>query len=239
VGTVTAGNETFVLVEDVAKGETRQVRAGESVFGYTVRAAGVDDAVLERDGRTYKVAMGEGKANVPIRSAMAGRGFNPAVGAPNMNGAAFPLASPAMPGGIPDLANMSSDQRRQWFDQWRNSLGNMSPEQQEQARQQMRDYWRQQAGGGGGGFGGSGGDRGGDRRFNPNGGGGFGGGDRGGNFGGGGDRRFGSTGGFGGGGDLRFSFGTDARGSGRGGQSYSIIATPGGVYALEGRGRGR
>lgn len=186
VGSVQVGNELYVLVEDLAKGETRYVKAGESAFGYTVKAASIDDATLERDGQTYKVAMGEGKVGTPVRAGaggfVPGRTFTP-TGAP-LPGA--PMANPAFPGGgIPDLANMSSEQRRQWFEQWRQSFQNMTPEQQEQARQQMREYWRQRAEQGGlGGLGGGGRD-GGDRRFNSN--------------------FDGSRGGFGG--DRRFSFG--------------------------------
>ncbi len=159
VGMVQMGNEMFALVEDVTKGETRFVRAGESAFGYTVKAARGDDAVLERDGQTFAVAMGENKVAAPIRPGMGMvRTFTPGGGAmPGMMGAPpAPTVNTAnFAGGIPDLANMNSDQRRQWFEQWRQSFQNMTPEQQEQARQQMRDYWRQRAEQGG--FGGGGG----------------------------------------------------------------------------------
>ncbi|MCS6862827.1 MAG: hypothetical protein NZT92_21190, partial [Abditibacteriales bacterium] len=72
VGSVRVGDELYVLVEDLAKGETRYVKAGESAFGYTVKAANVDDATLERDGQTFKVAMGEGKVSTPIRPSRGG-----------------------------------------------------------------------------------------------------------------------------------------------------------------------
>jgi hypothetical protein len=184
VGSVRVGDELYVLVEDLAKGDTRYVKAGDSAFGYTVKAASIDDATLERDGQTYKVAMGEGKVGAPVRAgAGMGRTFTP-MGGPMPPPGAPPMANPAFPGGgIPDLANMSSDQRRQWFDQWRQSFQNMSPEQQEQARQQMRDYWRQRSDQGGLGGSGGGGRDGGGSRFNSD----------------------GNRGGFGG--ERRFSFG--------------------------------
>jgi hypothetical protein len=166
VGSVRVGDELYVLVEDLAKGETRYVKAGDSAFGYTVKAASIDDATLERDGQTYKVAMGEGKVGAPVRAGaggfVPGRTFTPMGGQMMPSSGAPPMANPAFPGGIPDLANMSSEQRRQWFEQWRQSFQSMSPEQQEQARQQMRDYWRQRFEQGGFGSGRDGGDR----RFN-------------------------------------------------------------------------
>ncbi len=218
VGSVRVGDELYVLVEDLAKGDTRYVKAGESAFGYTVKAAGIDDATLERDGQTFTVAMGEGKVGAPVRAGaggfIPGRTFTP-VGAPPPPGA--PMANPAFPGGgIPDLANMSSDQRRQWFEQWRQSFQNMSPEQQEQARQQMRDYWRQRAEQGGfSGFGG-GGPGGGDRRFNFDG-----------NRGGfGGERRFS----FGGGQPTQLMMGSSVTSGGR--EATVIMSSPGSGTAV-------
>ncbi|MCS6860208.1 MAG: hypothetical protein NZT92_07805 [Abditibacteriales bacterium] len=154
VGAVRVGDDLYVLVEDVARGETRYVRAGESAFGYTVQSADADNAALARGGRTFVVALGENKPSAPMRStADAGRTPPLSSGQPSVNPA------PSNSGGLPDFASMTGEQRRQWFDQWRQSLQNLPPEQQEQMRQQMREYMRNIGGFGGlGSLGGVGGD---------------------------------------------------------------------------------
>ena len=150
VGAVRVSDDLYVLVEDVTKGETRYVRAGESVFGYTVKSADVDNAVLVRDGKTFVVALGENKPGIPIRSTADTSRTPPATGVPSgSNGQSPANTTQNDGGGMPNFANMTGEQRRQWFDQLRQSLQNMSPEQQEQMRQQMREYMR-----GLGGFGG-------------------------------------------------------------------------------------
>ncbi len=68
VGSVKVGDEWHALVEEAATGKTCFVRVGESAFGYTVEAVGMDNAVLERDGQTFTVAVGENKVNTPLRS---------------------------------------------------------------------------------------------------------------------------------------------------------------------------
>jgi hypothetical protein len=69
VGAVQVGSEWYALVEDLTTGEARFVREGESAFGYNVKAVGADNAVLERDGQTLTVTMGENKVAAPIHSA--------------------------------------------------------------------------------------------------------------------------------------------------------------------------
>lgn len=160
VGAVRVGDDLYVLVEDAAKGETRYIRAGESAFGYTVKSADVDNAVLVRDGQTFMVALGENKPGMPIHStADAGR-TPPATSASSGSNGQPPANATQNDGGrMPDFASMTGEQRRQWFDQLRQSLQNMPPEQQEQMRQQMREYMRNFGGFGGPppGFGGVGG----------------------------------------------------------------------------------
>ncbi len=151
VGAVRVGDDLYVLVEDVTKGETRYVRAGESAFGYTVKSADVDNAVLVRDGKTFVVALGENKPGIPIRSTADTGRTPPAPGiSSGSNGQPPANATQNNSGGMPDFANMTGEQRRQWFDQLRQSLQDMPPEQQEQVRQQIREYMR-----GMGGFGGA------------------------------------------------------------------------------------
>jgi hypothetical protein len=166
VGAVRVGDDLYVLIEDVAKGETRYVRAGESAFGYTVKSADVDNAVLARDGKTFTVALGENKSNSPIRlTTDTGRTPSAPGVSSGSNGQPPANATQNDGGGMPDFANMTGEQRRQWFDQLRQSLQNMPPEQQEQMRQQIREYMRGMGGfggppppgfGGQGGFGGAG-----------------------------------------------------------------------------------
>jgi hypothetical protein len=128
VGTVQVGNDWFALMEDVGKGETRTVRAGESAFGYTVKSVNADGAVLEREGKTFTVVLGENKAATPIRLQPGTlRTLNSTNSPPPAGGTpasmTLPVDSLNFSGNIPNLSNVSSEERQQTFEDWQRQGG--------------------------------------------------------------------------------------------------------------------
>lgn len=66
VGVVWSNGEAQVLVEDFGRGAAQYIRVGESAFGYRVVQVTEDGAVLERNGREFHLALGQGKSDVPV-----------------------------------------------------------------------------------------------------------------------------------------------------------------------------
>lgn len=74
VGAVHFDGIRHAVMEDFGRGETRFVRVGDSAFGY--RLARIEDAhaTLERDGKTFRLALGDNK---PERGVRGGSGGGP------------------------------------------------------------------------------------------------------------------------------------------------------------------
>jgi hypothetical protein len=67
VGSLQIENEWYALIEDLVSKDTGFVRVGESAFDYTLKAATADGVVLERDGRTFTMTIGENKVIAPVK----------------------------------------------------------------------------------------------------------------------------------------------------------------------------
>jgi hypothetical protein len=133
-GIVETTDGLLVLVESISTKHGEFVGVGEQAFGFTVKSVGPDSVTLARGSQTYELRLGAKE--------IGGDTTTPAAPAAPATPAA-PEASTSPPAGMPNFGGMSSDQRRQAFQNWWNGMS-------EQDRQRFRD----RRGGGGGGFGG-------------------------------------------------------------------------------------
>jgi len=128
------------LVEQISTRRGEFVAPGEQAFGFTVKTISAGVVTLAQGPRTYDLRLGA--KEMPS--------VEPTAAAPSATPTPTASSTPSgPPSGMPDFGGMSSDQRRQAFQNWWNG---MSEEQRQQFRSRR---------GGGGGFGGYGGPRGG------------------------------------------------------------------------------
>jgi uncharacterized membrane protein YkoI len=115
VGTVRIGKDTFALVEDLTRGESRLVREGESAFGYRVARVNDETATLERDGDTLHLALGENKSQrggVRFAGGIAPNiASNPASNAANSSQTALAQLPPNLQATVKQLMPPGSDLR--------------------------------------------------------------------------------------------------------------------------------
>jgi len=136
----------WALVEQISTRKGAFVGVGETAFGLTVKEIRPGSATLAQGSRTYELGLG----------AKVIAGDTPAAPAPSApSGSPSPGASSptSPPSGMPSFGGMSSDQRREAFQGWWNSMS-------EEDRQRFRER-RGGFGGGRGGVGGGPGGRGG------------------------------------------------------------------------------
>ena len=125
------------LVEQISTRKGEFVAVGEQAFGFTVKALEAKAITLAQGPRTYELTLGA--KEMPS--------VEPAAVASAPSPTPSPSASPAPsspPSGMPDFGGMSSDQRRQAFQDWWNGM----------SEQQRQDFRSRRGGGGGGGPGG-------------------------------------------------------------------------------------
>jgi hypothetical protein len=130
------------LVEQISTRKGEFVAPGERAFGFTVKTIAAGVITLAQGPKTYDLRLGA-KEMPTVEPAAAAAPSS----APTPSASSSPSGPPS---GMPDFGGMSSDQRRQAFQNWWNNM----PEDQ---RQQFRNRR------GGGGFGGPGGGFGGGR----------------------------------------------------------------------------
>lgn len=111
VGTVRIGKDTYALVEDLARGESRLVREGETVFGYRVARVNDETATLERDGDTLHLALGENKPQRGGVRLAGGIAPNIASNAPNSSQSALAQLPPNLQATVSRLMPAGSDLR--------------------------------------------------------------------------------------------------------------------------------
>ncbi len=128
VGLVAIDDKRQVALEDYSTKETRFLREGETAFGYRVKSITPRGAVLEGAGNEFELRVGQ---------------YTAPMGSPIPRHLAS-LSDDNSGSPIPDLARMASPDRQHWFEQWRDALPTLTPEERQAARNQMRDYWRQQ-----------------------------------------------------------------------------------------------
>jgi hypothetical protein len=135
------------LIEQISTRQGDFVAVGEVAFGLVVKAISADSVTMSQGDKTYDLRLGA-KELPTVGPAVAASAATPS--APSPPSTSSGPSSP--PAGMPNFSGMSSDQRRQAFQNWWNGMS-------EDQRQQFRS--RRGGGGSGGGAGGYGGGRGG------------------------------------------------------------------------------
>jgi len=131
------------LVEQISTRRGEFVAAGEQAFGLTVKAITAGAITLAQGPRTYELKLGAKEMPAVQPAAVA----SAASATPSPSASSTSSGSPS---GMPSFGGMSSDQRRQAFQNWWNGMS-----------EQQRQEFRNRRGGYGGGRGGFGGGRGG------------------------------------------------------------------------------
>lgn len=127
-GVVGIADKWKVTLKDCTTGETRTLREGDAAFGYQIKSIIPQGAILKSADKEYKLNIGEFASAISLPSPCQRTSVKSDI-----------LSSP-----IPDLALMGNTEREQWVAHWRRILSTLTLQDQEDARQRMRDYWRQQ-----------------------------------------------------------------------------------------------